>query len=317
MGALALPALLPSPARAWATRTVRLIVASGAGANADIVARILAAALEETVGQRILVENQPAASGTLAVAAVARAEPDGHTLLFGTISQLVMNLALFEAPPANVERDIRGIAMVNRVPMALAVPNSEPAADLAAILARLRAEGPARFQYGSGPRGTTTHVVGALFADRAGLGGIVHVPYSSSAQALTDLSAGRLTFLFDALVTALPAWRAGALRLLGVAGERRSEAAPDLPTVIEGGLPGFTGATWNSIAGPAGLPDALTARINAAVEEALARPALRRRLGDLGAEPEAPRSPHAVDAFYRTERDLWLPVVRASGARAG
>ncbi len=101
------------------------------GADADIVARLLAAGLEETVGQRTLVENQPAVSGTLAVAAVARAEPDGHTLLFGTVSQIVMNLALFESPSADVERDIRGIAMVNRVPMARAVRNAEPAADLA------------------------------------------------------------------------------------------------------------------------------------------------------------------------------------------
>ncbi len=311
---LAVPGSAGAAPAAWPQRTVRLLVGSAAGANADIVARLLAAAIEEAHGQRVLVENQPAASGTRAVETAARAAPDGHTLLFGTASQLVMNLALFGPVPGgvDVERDVRGVAMVNRVPMALVVPPSEPAPDLAAFLARLRAEGPARFHYGSGPRGTTTHVVGALFAERAGLTGIVHVPYQSSAQALTDLSAGRLTFMFDALVTALPASRGGLVRLLGVASEARSAAAPELPTVAEGGLPGFAGATWNTVAATAALPDALAGAINAAVAAALARPDLRRRLTELGAEADAPLPPAGVDAFYRAERALWLPVLRGA-----
>jgi tripartite-type tricarboxylate transporter receptor subunit TctC len=298
---------------------VRLVVASAAGSNADIVARLLAAALEEAHGQRFLVENIPTASGTRAVEQAARAAADGHTLLFGTASQLVMNLALFPTAPGgvDVERDVRGVAMVNRVPMALAVPPGEPAADLPAFVARLRAEGPARFQYGSGPRGTTTHIVGALFAERAGLAGVVHVPYQSSAQALTDLGAGRLTFMFDALVTALPAARGGLVRLLGVASEARVAAAPELPTLAERGLPGFVGATWNTVAAPTALPDPLAEAINAAVAAALARPDLRRRLADLGGKAEAPVPPAGVDAFYRAERALWLPVLRAAIPAAG
>jgi tripartite-type tricarboxylate transporter receptor subunit TctC len=314
---LALPFVLPRPARAQ-DRPLRLVVASAAGANADVVARLLAAAWEPALGRRILVENQPGAAGSRAVEAVARATPDGDTLLFGTISQLVMNPALFDSLPVDVERAIRGIAFVNRVPMALCVPASDPATDLASFLGRMRMEhGP--MQYGSGPAGTTTHVVGARFAQAAEItrGDLVHVPYQSSALALTDLMAGRLTFMFDAAVTALPHHRAGRLRILGIAAETRLPAAPDIPTLIEAGLPAFTGGTWNSIAAPAGLPDAIADRLNAQVAGLLAGAGLRERLEAMGSEPIGPAlSPAQVDAFYATERAVWIPAIRNAGIRA-
>lgn len=316
--ALVAPALAaPGAARAQ-ERPLRLVVASGAGANADVVARLLAAAWEPELSRRILVENQPAAAGSRAVEAVARATPDGDTLLFGTVSQLVMNLALFDSLPVDVERAIRGIAFVNRVPMALCVPASDPAMDLPSFLGRLRMDR-APQQFGSGPAGTTTHVVGARFAQAAEItrGDLVHVPYQSSALALTDLMAGRLTFMFDAAVTALPHHRNGRLRILGIAAEQRLPAARDIPTLIEAGLPGFTGGTWNSIAAPAGLPDAVAQRLNAQVAGLLARPELRERLEAMGSEPIGPAmAPAEVDAFYAAERAVWIPAIRASGIRA-
>jgi len=317
--ALALPAiagvLRPAPARAQA-RPMRLIVASAAGANADVVARLLAAEAEAVFERRILVENQPAASGMRAVEAVATAEPDGQTLLFGTASQLVMNLALFPNPPVDVTTAIRGIALVNRVPMVLCVPATDPARNLGDLLGRLRAGGPV--QYGSGPVGTTTHIVGARFVAQANLdrSDLVHAPYPSSAQALTDLIAGRLTFMFDAALTALPHHRAGRVRILGVAAETRLPAAPDLPTLIEAGLDGFTGSTWNSIAGPAALPAPLLAELAQGFNTALARPGLRQRLAEMGSElPDGPPSPAEVDRFYARERETWLPLLRATPLR--
>jgi tripartite-type tricarboxylate transporter receptor subunit TctC len=317
---LALPGLLlaaPALAQQPPDRPLRLVVASGAGANADVVARLVAAAWEPEAGRRILVENQPAAAGSLAVAAVARAAPDGETLLFGTISQLVMNVALFDSLPADPARTLRGIAFVNRVPMALVVPAADPAADLAGFLGRMRLEqGPK--QYGSGPAGTTTHVVGARFTQAAEMtrGDLVHVPYQSSALALTDLIAGRLTFMVDAAVTALPHHRAGRLRILGIAAEQRLPAAPDIPTIAEAGLPGFAGGTWNSIAAPIGLPDTAAARLNAQLAAVLAQPALRDRLEAMGSEPlGAPLRPAEVDAFYEAERAAWIPAIRAAGIR--
>lgn len=318
---LALPGLtLAAAARAQVAgeRPVRLIVASAAGANADVVARLVAAAWEPELGRRIMVENQPSVAGSRAVEAVARAAPDGETLLFGTISQLVMNQALFDSLPVDAERAIRGIAFINRVPMALCVPATEPAADLNAFLGRMRIEGGPK-QYGSGPAGTTTHVVGARFALAAEItrGDLVHVPYTSSSLALTDLIAGRLTFMFDAAVTALPHHHAGRLRILGVAAEGRLAAAPDLPTISEAGLPGFTGGTWNSVAAPTGLPDALATRLNTGLNAILSQPALRERLEALGSEPlPPPMAPAEVDAFYAAERAVWVPAIRALGIRA-
>jgi tripartite-type tricarboxylate transporter receptor subunit TctC len=247
-----------------------------------------------------------------------RAVPDGDTLLFGTVSQLVMNLALFDSLPVEVERAIRGVAFVNRVPMALCVPAADPATDLASFLGGLRIDS-APQQFGCGPAGTTTHLVGARFAQAAGItrGDLVHVPYQSSALALTDLMAGRLTFMFDAAVTALPHHRNGRLRILGIAAEQRLPAAPDLPTLIEGGLAGFTGGTWNSIAAPAALADAVAQRLNAQVGGLLAQPALRARLEAMGSEPIGPAmTPTEVDAFYAAERAVWVPAIRASGIRA-
>ena len=310
---LALPALALGPAaRAQAPdRPTRLVVASAAGANADVVARLVAAAWDVAAGRRIIVENQPAAAGSRAVEAVARAAPDGETLLFGTISQLVMNQALFDSLPVDVDRAIRGIAFVNRVPMALVVPAGEAATDLGAFLGRLRLEqGPK--QFGSGPAGTTTHVVGARFALAADItrGDLIHVPYQSSALALTDLMAGRLTFMYDAAVTALPHHLAGRLRILGIAAEQRLPAAPDVPTLSEAGLPGFTGGTWNSIAAPAGLPDPVALQLHGQIAAVLAHQALRARLEGMGSEPIGPAmTPAEVDAFYAAERAVWIPAM--------
>ncbi len=309
---------LPALARAQDQRPLRLIVASAAGANADVVARMVAAEAEPGMGRRIIIENLPAASGMRAVEAVARAQPDGDTLLFGTISQLVMNIAIFDPLPVDVARALRGLSMINLVPMALVVPPHATATDLQGFIAQQRAGG--RAEYGSGPVGTTTHVVGARFATEAGIArpDLVHVPYNSSALALTDVMAGRLTFMFDALLTALPHHRDRRARILGVAAQRRLPAAPDIPTLDEAGLPGFTGYTWNSIAAPAGMPEAIVQRLAEGFNMTLRRPALRDRLAMMGSElPDEPWTTAEVDAFYAAERQRWIPVVRATGLRPG
>lgn len=310
---LAAPALL-RPAAA-STGPIRLVVASAAGGNADLVARIVAAELEDALGRRILVENQPAVSGMRALDAVARAEGDGDTLLLGTVSQLVMSLALFDPPPVDMAA-LRGIAMVNRVPMTLVAHPDFAAPDLAAFRARLAGQ---RVQVGSGPRGTTTHVTAARFVTDARLreGADTEViAYQSSAIALTDLTAGRLTLMFDAIVTALPHHRGGRTRMLAVASERRSPVAPEVPTMAEFGLPRWVAHTWNSISAPASMPEETALRLNAAVVRVLDRPSLRQRLAELGSEAfSEPLGPRDVDRFYAAERELWLPIARAAGVR--
>ena len=317
--ALAVPflSLLPRSARAadWpAAGPIRLVVAQGGGGNADVVARILVEALEPVLGQRILVENNGTASGMRATEDVTRAAPDGYTLLVGTSSQLVHNIALFDPLPVDIERGLRGVAMINEVPMVMCVPLDAPDADLAAITARLRAD-PAAFQYGSGPAGTTTHITGALFLDRIGAPGVVHVPYPRSPEAMVDLVAGRLSFVFDPSLTAIGQVRGGAVRALGVSAPARLAALPEVPTMAEAGLPGFVSQTWNTIAAPAGTPDAIVMRLNAAINEIVQSDAMRARLEDLASIVPAAMAPSDVDGYYVAQRETWIPVVRGTGAR--
>ncbi len=317
LAALATPtlALRPARAQAWPSQPIRLVVASAAGGNADVVTRLVANELEPKLGQRILVENLAAASGMRATEAVGRAAPDGHTWLVGTSSQLVHNIALFDPLPLDITRALRGVAMINEAPGVLVVKADHPARDLADFIARAKAT-PGSFVMGSGPAGTTTHIIGLHFANRAGAR-FEHLPYPAGSQAMRDILGGRVTSMFDIAVTAIPQIRGGAVRGLGVSSPVRLTAAPELPTLIEGGLPDFVAGTWNSIALPAGTPDAVIARINAVVNEVVQAAPMRARLEELGSFVPAPMSPTEVDAYYARERELWIPVVRATGARQG
>lgn len=314
--ALAAPALpRAAAAQSWPAQPIRLVVASAAGGNADVVTRVVAAELEPRLGQRIVVENMAAASGMRATEAVSRAAPDGHTWLVGTSSQLVHNLALFDPMPVDITRMLRGVAMINESPAILVVRADNPATDLAAFIAAARAA-PGRYVIGSGPAGTTTHIIGLHFAREAGVQ-LEHLPYQAGSQAMRDIIGGRVTCMFDIAVTAIPQIRGGQVRGLGVSAAERLAAAPDQPTMIEAGLPGFVAGTWNSIALPAGTPEPILARVNALVNEVVQAPAMRERLAGLGSVVAPPMTIAEVEAFYARERATWIPVVRASGARAG
>ncbi|WP_291297112.1 tripartite tricarboxylate transporter substrate binding protein [Elioraea sp.] len=317
LATLATPALSLRHARAqaWPSQPIRLVVASAAGGNADVVARLVANELEPRLGQRILVENIPAASGMRATEAVSRAAPDGHTWLVGTSSQLVHNIALFDPLPVDITRELSGAAMINEAPGVLVVKADNPARDLADFIARAKAA-PGEFVMGSGPAGTTTHIIGLHFAQRAGVR-LEHLPYPAGSQAMRDILGGRVTCMFDIAVTAIPQIRGGAVRGLGVSSPVRLAAAPELPTLIEGGLGDFVAGTWNSIALPSATPAAVVARINAVVNEVVQAEPMRARLGELGSFVPAAMSPAGVDAYYARERELWIPVVRATGARQG
>ncbi len=310
--------VLPRSARASAWPSagpIRLVVAQGGGGNADVVARIVAEALEPVIGQSIVVENNGAASGMRATEDVSRAAPDGYTLLLGTSSQLVHNIALFEPLPVDIATTLRGVAMINEVPMVMCVPADAPDADLAVLTERLRAD-PAAFQYGSGPAGTTTHITGVLYLNRIGAEGVVHVPYPRSPDAMVDLIAGRLTFVFDPSLTAIGQVQGGAVRALGVSAPGRLAALPDLPTMTEAGLDGFVSQTWNTIAAPAGTPEDIVAALNEAVNGVVQTSAMRARLEELASIVPPAKTPAEVDAYYTAQRDTWIPVVRGTGVRA-
>jgi tripartite-type tricarboxylate transporter receptor subunit TctC len=296
----------------WPSKPVRVVVASAAGGNADVVMRLMAPELERRFGQPVLVENLAAASGMQGTEAVARAEPDGHTLLVGTSSQLVFNLALFDPMPFDLAGSLRGAAMINKVPLVLLVNPAEPGT-MRDYVTKLR-EAPGRHQYGSGPQGTTTHVVGLTWARATGVT-VEHVPYKAGSEGLRDLMAGRLSHQFDVAVTAIPHVQSRALKALAVTSAERVAALPDVPTVAEQGYPGFTGFTWNSIAVPARTPQAIVERVNRDVAAVLALPAVRDRLVGWGSEMSPPMSPAEVDGFYAEERRLWIPLVRETQPR--
>lgn len=317
--ALAAPflSLLPRSAQASAWPSagpIRLVVAQGGGGNADVVARILVEALEPALSQSIVVENNGAASGMRATEDVAKAAPDGYTLLVGTSSQLVHNIALFNPLPVDIAASLRGVAMINEVPMVMCVPKDSPDADLAALTARIKAD-PAAFQYGSGPAGTTTHITGALFLQRIGAEPVVHVPYPRSPEAMADLIAGRLTFVFDPSLTAIGQVTGGAVRALGVSAPSRLAALADVPTMAEAGLPDFVSQTWNTISAPAGTPEEIVRRLNGLINDIVQADAMRKRLQDLASIVPAAKTPAEVDAYYAAQRETWIPVVRGTGAQ--
>jgi len=294
-------------ASAWPTQPVRLVVASAAGGNADVVTRLLAPELEKRLGQPVIVENLPGSSGMQGTEAVARAT-DGHTFLIGTSSQLVFNLALFDPMPFDLAGSLRGVAMINKVPLVLLVHPDQPAATMAQYIQTLKAR-PGQLAYGSGPAGTTTHITGLLWARQVGVD-VRHVPYRAGSEGLRDLQAGRLSHQFDVAVTAIPQVQSRALKPLAVTGRQRLSALPDVPTVAESGYPGFTGYTWNSLAAPTATPPAVVERLHRAVSAALDVPAIRQRLDGFGAEFGPPMTPADVDAFYAEERRVWIPLVR-------
>lgn len=310
-----LPAQAQTDAAAWPTQPIRLITASAASGNAYVSAQIVAAELEKRLGQRIVIEAMPQSSGMVATELVSNAEPDGHTLLVGTSSQLVFNIALFPDMPVDLAQTLRGVAMINTVPLVLVVNPDNPAQTMEEYVAALKAE-PGAFQYGSGPVGTTTHVTGLRWANTVGVE-VEHVPYEAGSDARRDVVAGRLSHMFDVAVTAIPQIEAGAVRALAITSPERSDALPEVPTVAELGYPGFEAATWNTIAAPSGTPDAIVERLAAEVAAVMETPAVREQLLALGADLVAPKTPAEIDAFYAAQRETWIPLVREAIGAGG
>ncbi len=293
---------------AWPNQSIRLVTASAASGNAYIVAQIIAAELEKRLGQRIILEAVPQNSGMRATEMISTAAPDGYSLLVGTSSQLVFNMATFDPMPVDLNKTLRGVAMMNAVPLILCVKADAPAKSMAEYVAYLKAN-PKKVQYGSGPLGTTTHVAGLLWARAAGVE-LEHVPYNAGSDAMKDVIAGRLGHVLDVAVTAIPQIKAGAVRGLAITSASRSAAAPDIPTAAEQGLAGFEAQTWNSIAAPVGLPQAIVDRLNAEVSATIASPEVRTKLEELASTFYPALSPADVDGFYAAERAKWVPIVR-------
>jgi tripartite-type tricarboxylate transporter receptor subunit TctC len=308
--AMALPAMAQP---AWPDRPVRLVVPFPPGGSNDIVTRLLAEALQERLGQPFLVENRGGAGGNIGADVVAKAVPDGHTLLVAAPGPFAINEHLYRSMPFDPARDLVPVALVAAVPIVLVVPAESPARSLAELIAWARRE-PGKLAFGSSSIGGTNHLAGELLKSSAGID-LVHVPYRGAAPAMTDLIAGRLQLYFDNMPGVLPQLRDGRIRALAVAGATRAAALPDLPTMAEAGLEGFEASSWFGLAAPGGTPPALIARIAAAVQAALAEAGLRAKLAASGAEPGT-LDAEGFARYVAAERARWGKVVQASGARA-
>jgi tripartite-type tricarboxylate transporter receptor subunit TctC len=303
----------PGQAQDYPSRPVMMIVPHTPGGGVDIIARIVAERMRETLGQAVVVENVPAAAGTVGVERAARAAPDGYTIATGDQTSFVIS-SLTNSVRYDVLNDFEPVALLSTSPPALVARNELPSS-LAELVARLRASA-GSVSVGTYGKGSGPYVVAVAFENMTGTR-LQMVPYRGVGPALQDIVAGQLDLQFAEVAGMLGHLRAGKLKAYAVMAERRSPAAPEVPTIEEAGGPALHVATWRGVWAPKGTPADVIARLNRAVMAALDDPDVQRRAADLGQEiaPRDQQTPQALAAHHRAEMTKWLPMVRAAGAR--
>jgi tripartite-type tricarboxylate transporter receptor subunit TctC len=315
--ALASAAALARPALAqgeWPTRPVRIVVAFGTGGGTDITTRILAQRLTEILGQPVVVENRPGAGGTLGADYVAKSPPNGETFLLATVSNMALAIGLYSRLPYDPVRDLVGVAPTVYIPIGMAASAKLGVGNAAEFIALLRAN-PGKFSYGSAGAGTPGHIASSAFLSRIGATA-EHVSYRNPGQTFLALQQGEIAFTSDIPSLLAPFHQAGTARLMFVATDERSPAAPDVPMAREVGLGDYKAYSWYGIYAPAGTPQPIVRKMAAAIEQALSDPGVARRFDEMGTPAMRGWTPERFADFLKSEIDLWVPLVRASGARA-
>ena len=312
--ALAAPALVfgtrAMAQPAWPARPVTLLVPFAAGGSNDVVGRMVAPHLDRKFGQPFVADNRPGGGGALGMGMVARARPDGYTILVSSASNHVFHPLIAREPNARDAREaFAGISLLTDVPNVVAVHPSVPVSTVPELIAWVRAQRNG-VGYGSSGVGTSNHLAGELFRLRTGLD-MTHVPYRGGGPGLTDLVAGTIKLGFMNLPTILPAAQDGRVKIIAVCTAERVSIKPDIPTVQEQGVRDYAVRSWTGFFAPAGTPPAILQAMSEATREALAIPAVRQRLSDIGSEP-IPSTPEETDRFVRDEYARWEPVVRAA-----
>ena len=298
----------------YPTRPVQMIIPFSAGGPTDIVGRVMGAKMSELLGKQFVVENRTGAGGNIGAEAVAKASPDGYTILMATVSTNAINPGLYRNIPYDAVRDFAPLGRVGVTPTLLLVHPSMPATDVKTLVALIKAN-PGKYNYGSSGLGSILHLCGEEFKSLAGGLDITHVPYKGSAPMDTDLMGGQITMAFDATPTALPLAKSGKLRALGAGMAKRLAAMPDLPTLQEQGLPAFECYTWNALLAPARTPKPIVDKLNTAINKALADPAVSTALEKAGIDPTPGSTPETTAEFVKTELAKWSPIIKASGAQ--
>ena len=297
-------------AQQYPTKPVKIVVAFTAGGTTDIMARMLAQKLTEKFKQPFVIENKPGAGGNLGTETVVRAAPDGYTLIINSVGPMAVNPTLYKGLSYNPLTDLVPVAQISDVPNVLVVHPSLGVKDLKGLIAHAKSK-PGALNYSSTGIGTSSHLSSFMLASRAGFQA-THVPYKG-AEALKDLLAGRIQFMFATIPSVIQHIKAGNLVAIGVSSRQRSRSMPDVPTIAESGFPGFEAGSWFGVFAPKGTPPEIIAVLNRATNEAIADKAIETRMIEEGADPAA-GSPEKFGAFVRSEFEKWRTVVKESGA---
>ena len=314
--ALLLGAILITPltaaAQQYPTKAIRFVVPFAPGGGTDIIGRVVAQALNDALGQPVVVDNRGGAGSTLGTEIVAKSPADGYTILFGNIS-LAFNATLYTKLRYDTIRDLAPISLSAVQPNILVIHPGLPAKNLKEFIELARAN-PGKYNYASAGTGSGTHLAAELLKLQTKID-IVHVPYKGTGPALTDLLGGQINMMVSTFASALPHVKSGRMRALGVTTAKRSPAAPDVPTLIEGGVAGYDYSTWYGLLAPAGTPKPIIDMLNASNRKVLARDDIKQKLESQGVDPIV-NTPAEFSAYMKSETEQWGKVVKATGAKA-
>jgi tripartite-type tricarboxylate transporter receptor subunit TctC len=304
-------AFAQNPATSYPNKAIRFVVPYTPGGTTDILARIIAAELTKNWGQQVFVDNRPGAGGNIGTDFVAKADPDGYTIVMGAISTHAINPSLYKNIPYDHIKDFAPVTRVGFLPNVLVVNPSLPVKTVKEFIAYGKAN-PGKLSYASPGTGTSLHLSGELFKSVTGVD-MVHVPYKGSAPALTDLLGGQVLAMFDNLPASLPHIKAGKLRALAVTTAKRAPALPEVPTMVEAGVPDFVVTSWFAVFVPAKTPKEIIAKLNSEMVKVLNSPGVKEKLAEQSVEA-APTTPEELAAFVKSETERWGKVIKATGA---
>ncbi len=297
---------------AFPSRPLKMLVGFAAGGGTDVAARVVAQPISEILGQTVVVEDRPGASGLIAAQDLAKSDPDGYTLMMGSQTTCAVAPALYRKVTVDPVKDFTAVALTGASPLVLVVNPSFAAHSVADVIAMAKAS-PGKINFGTGGVGTTPHMTAELFQFDAGIK-MVHVAYRGEAGAINDLLAGQIPLMFSNLSAVMGQINAGTLRALAVTSAKRSPSAPDIPTVAETGLPGFESETWFGIVAPAGTPRDIVAKLNAGANHAVSRDDTKKRYTDLGMTVRS-GTPEEFDAYIKSEIVKWSGVIKEANVQ--
>jgi tripartite-type tricarboxylate transporter receptor subunit TctC len=301
---------LPASAETWPAKPIRFVVAAPAGSSLDVIARTLADKLRDRLGQPLVIDNIPGASGTIATHTVARAAPDGHTLLMSFNGPLASTQFLTKLP-YQPQKDLLPVILASSQPNVLAVHPSVPARNVSELIAYLK-KNPGKLNYASVGNGSSSHLTMELFKSMTGTF-VVHIPYNGAPPAATSLIAGDTQLLFSVPSAIMPHVKSGKVKVLAVSGATRFSLLPEVPTIAESGLPGFESLAWNGVLVPAGTPPDIVRQLNQEIDTVLKMPDVRARLHNASLEPVG-GTPEAFGTLMASEARKWREIVRRTGA---